>query len=95
MCRSRWKVPFVSSIFFSKKFDNVMFFNTRIRNSIITDFFIDKKFRVYNGSKSKSFVIRSYMVGKKLGEFSITKILGSDIALSKVLKAKAKKKKKK
>jgi hypothetical protein len=35
------------------------------------------------------------MVGKKLGEFSVTKILGSDIVFSKILKLKAKKRKKK
>jgi ribosomal protein S19 len=31
------------------------------------------------------------MVGKKLGEFSVSKVLGSDIALSKSRKLKAKK----
>jgi hypothetical protein len=35
------------------------------------------------------------MVGKRIGDFSITKVIGSAIILSKYLKMKAKKKKKK
>ncbi len=70
-----------------------MFFNTKIRNSTITKIFLDKTLRVYNGSTLKSFYIREGMVGKKLGEFSITKILGQDIVLSKHLKIKSRRRK--
>jgi ribosomal protein S19 len=39
-------------------------------------------------------VIKNGMIGRKLGDFSITKVLGYEIAVSKALKAKHKKKKK-
>jgi ribosomal protein S19 len=41
-----------------------------------------------------SFIVRRAMVGKKLGEFSMPKVMGSKVALSKYLKLKKKKKKK-
>lgn len=94
MPRSRWKVPFINIDFFSKKVLKLVTFNTFDRVSNINNLFIDKRFRVYNGRKFISFIVRKSMVGKKLGEFSITKVLGSDIALSKQLKIKLKKKKK-
>lgn len=67
-------------------------YNTAVRNSTITAIFLDKTVRVYNGSKLKSFFIRPSMLGKKLGEFSLTKVLGRDIYFSKQQKAKRKKK---
>lgn len=91
--RSRWKVPFVSPKFFRQNFLKATAFNTHVRNSLITGIFLDKTLRIYNGSKVKSFIIKPTMLGKRLGEFSITKVLGRDIALSKQLKAKAKKRK--
>lgn len=94
MRRSCWKVPFVSKIFFTKKFAGLGALNTRLRNSTITDIFLEKTLRVYNGAKLKSFQIKADMRGKKLGEFSITKILGDDIFLSKARKLKAKRRKK-
>lgn len=95
MRRSCWKVPFVSRFFFSAKFKELGALNTRIRNSTITDIFVDKTLRVYNGAKLRSFYVRGDMRGKKMGEFSITKVLGDDILLSKARKLKAKKRKKK
>jgi ribosomal protein S19 len=56
--------------------------------------FIDKRLRVYNGLRFISFNVKKSMLGKKLGEFSAAKVLGSNIALSKYLKMKAKKRKK-
>lgn len=94
MRRSCWKVPFVSKIFFTSRFQSLRALNTRVRNSTITGIFIDKTLRVYNGMKLRSFFIRGDMRGKKIGEFSITKILGDDILLSKERKLKAKKRKK-
>jgi ribosomal protein S19 len=79
--------------FFRRSFLKSNGFNTSNRNSLITSVFLDKTLRVYNGAKAKSFIVKSTMLGKKLGEFSITKVLGRDIALSKQLKAKAKKRK--
>jgi ribosomal protein S19 len=52
---------------------------------------VHKKVRVYNGKKFISFYIRPIMVGHKLGEFVLTKVMGSAITLSKAEKAKSKK----
>ena len=87
-------MPYVPLIFFRKSFFESSYFDTNIRNGFVTKAFIDKRFRVYNGSKTLSFIIVNGMVGKKLGEFSITKVLGRDILVSKDRKAKAKKKQK-
>ena len=95
MSRSKWKIPFISSIFFRKKFLDSYSFNTHKRSSIINVNFIDKRLRVYNGLKYISFIVKKNMVGKRIGDFSITKVIGSAIILSKYLKMKLKKKKKK
>jgi ribosomal protein S19 len=95
MSRAKWKIPFTSSIFFRKKFLNSHNFNTYKRNSVINVNFIDKRLRVYNGFKYISFIVKKNMIGKKIGDFSITKVIGSAIILSKYLKMKLKKKKKK
>jgi ribosomal protein S19 len=92
--RSIWKVPFVSAFFFNKKFINKTAFNTWKRSSVIPLVFVDKRVRVYNGAKDISFIVSQDMVGKKLGEMSLTKVLGSAIALSKKLKEKRKRKEK-
>lgn len=94
MRRSCWKVPFVSKFFLRKKHLNLNALNTRMRNSTITEALVDKTLRVYNGAKLKSFHIKSDMCGKKIGEFSITKVLGDDILVSQARKMKAKRKKK-
>jgi len=94
--RSVWKIPFVSPFFLRRgtTFYESSSFNTWIRSSSISPYFIDKRFRVYNGSKQISFVVSKDMIGKKFGEFSISKVTGSDIIVSKRLKAKKKKKEK-
>jgi len=94
--RSVWKIPYISPFFLKRgaTFYKKTSFNTWIRSSRISPFFIDKRFRVYNGSKQISFVVSKDMIGKKFGEFSISKVMGSDIIISKRLKAKKKKKEK-
>lgn len=86
-------MPYIAQHFFRNNFLVATAYNTTIRNSLISNVFVDKTLRIYNGSSVKSFLIRSGMLGKKLGEFSITKVLGRDIIYSKQLKAKKKKKK--
>lgn len=66
----------------------------KTRNSIIPSVFLDKKFRIYNGKSFVSIIISRDMVGHKFGEFSITKVLGSQIAKSVVLKAERKRREK-
>lgn len=94
MARASWKIPFISSLFFRKSFLNSEKYNTFHRNSIITHDFVEKRLRVHSGKNWVSFLVTEDMVGKKLGEFSFTKVIGSRIAHSKYLKMKSKKKKK-
>lgn len=94
MSRSSWKVPFVSAIFLRNAFIISNKFNSYSRNSTITKDFVNKRLRIHSGRFWVSFVVTDDMVGKKLGEFSFTKVIGSRIAHSKYLKMKAKRKKK-
>lgn len=94
MSRPSWKIPYVSSIFLRNSFINSEKYDTYVRNSIITNDFINKRIRVYSGKAWVSFIVTDDMVGKKLGEFSFTKVIGSRIAHSKYLKMKSKRKKK-
>ena len=48
--RSAWKVPFISSNFFQKKFIKAKEFKTRLRYSLIPATFVNKKVLVYNGT---------------------------------------------
>jgi len=96
MARSTWKVPFISNLVLSKDLSDVYkVFNMWNRNSTIPKIYIDRKLRVYNGRHFISFVVKPAMVGQKIGEFSITKVLGSAVGLSMELKAKRKKRSKK
>lgn len=95
MARSRWKVPFIAPRFFRANFLKAPAFNTRLRSSLVGPYFVDKVLRIYNGNALKSVVVRPEMVGRRLGEFSVTKIMGRDIAISVHLKARARKKRKK
>jgi len=62
------------------------------RSAIILSFFYKKRVSVYNGKKFIIFSIKKAMIGKKFGEFSITKLLGSHISKKKKNKKKNKKK---
>jgi len=94
--RSAWKLPYISPYFLSYSFFKSKKFFTHKRNSCIAPHFLDKRMAVHSGNKWKSYLIRTNkMVGKKLGEFSMTKLFGSAIAQSMALKQKRKKEDKK
>ncbi len=95
MQRSGWKLPYISPIFFSKMFFNSKRFFTFERHCTILTHFCGKTFRIYSGNAWKTVLIQRLMVGKKLGDFSITKIFGNAIALSMAIKQKRKKEDKK
>ena len=80
--RSKWKLPFLKLNFFSKNFKNYKVYKTFYRNSVITEFFVNKKFSIYSGKNWVSVLISRAMLGYKLGDFSITKVLGSAIYAS-------------
>lgn len=62
---------------------------------MISKLFVGKTIRIYNGAVFKTITVKPLMVGKRLGDFSITKVLGRDIIASKALKMKKAKKRKK
>lgn len=91
MKRSVWKIPYVSPCFFSKNFfEEFKEFKTFSRSSLITDFFFKKKVLIYSGRSWVKLNVQKSMVGLKLGEFSITKIMGSSISVSMFKKNKEK-----
>jgi len=60
------------------------------RQTVISKSMIDFRVKVYNGKIKIPVYVTSKMVGHKLGEFSITKILGTRTAIKRNLR-KAKK----
>jgi len=75
MARSVWKLPYISLIFFKKKFLNKENINIKLRNSVIPALFIDKriKINIYNGIWYLSTLLSNTMLGLKFGEFAYTK----------------------
>jgi ribosomal protein S19 len=89
--RSVWKVPFVSPCFFSQNFfEEAKEIKTFCRSSLITDFFLKKKVLIYSGKSWVKLLVQKPMIGLKLGEFSITKIMGKAISASMAKKNKEK-----
>jgi len=71
-----WKIPYILPLFFSKRFLLKNKSKSWIRNSIIPNSFLNKTFYVYNGRIHLPVLVKSDMIGRKFGEFSITKSLG-------------------
>jgi len=99
MQRVVWKLPFTHRIFFSNKFsqqgNTVDGFLTKNRSSTILDFFLRKKICVYSGKGYISIYFdKAAFKSHKLGEFSFTKIRGSAITQSLILKGRFKRKQK-
>lgn len=76
MTRSAWKLPYIHRLFLSNRFVNGKYFHIWLRDSVISPFFLNKSFRIYNGSHFISLAITNDMLGHKFGEFSLTKALG-------------------
>ena len=72
--------------------DNIQKKKPRVwtRNTLISSGFVGRKFRVFNGKEFITVTIGLNMVGHKLGEFSITKVLGHRTSKSKKTKGKKK-----
>jgi ribosomal protein S19 len=62
---------------------------------IITESLVQRELLVHNGKFASLIDIQTSMIGHKLGEFAVTKVLGSEAALRKKAKLLKKKKKKK
>lgn len=95
MRRSRWKIPFVSLIFFDKKIFKSNHIKVNHRNSTITKAFFKKRISLHSGQVWKTVYPRFVMLGHKLGVYCFTKIFGRAIGQSMALKALRKKEDKK
>jgi ribosomal protein S19 len=95
MTRSAWKLPYISLIFFQKRFLNRSVNNIRLRNSLIPSIFIEKSIKicVFNGIWYLSIIITNSMLFCKFGEFSFTKRSDTQTHLKRKTKKKSKGKK--
>lgn len=91
--RSLWKIPYISSTFFQKRFEKNKNFKVRQRYSLIPSTFINKRLQVYNGTWHKSCDVTTDMIGHKFGEFSFTKNSEGQIRTKGKSKKKSNKKK--
>jgi ribosomal protein S19 len=66
-----------------KKLTGKIFFILKKKNIVIESYMIGLNFIVYNGKTFFFINIKQNMVGFKIGEFLLTKILGSDIHIDK------------
>lgn len=76
--RSTWKGPFIEPKLLKKvqirsKIKNMKLIKTWSRSSTILPNFIGLRILVHNGNKFLSIYINEKMVGKKLGEFVVTR----------------------
>lgn len=95
MSRSAWKLPYISSVFFQKRFLEKSVSNIKIRNSVIPAVFIDKKIKIciFNGTWYLSTIMISNMLGCKFGEFAFTKRSDTQTHLKRKVQKKSKSKK--
>jgi len=77
--RVSWKLPFIHSIFFKKRYVLKPNSILRIRNSVLPAPLVSKRIRVYNGIWYLSSEVVTNMIGFKLGQFSYTRRFGADI----------------
>jgi len=75
MLRAKWKLPYISLLFFQNRFLSGSIEKIRIRNSIIPAIFMENRIKIYvfNGIWYLSVNISNMMMGCKFGEFSYTK----------------------
>jgi len=83
MNRSIWKNPNIDLNILLKLNSKNKIIKTKSRNSVIISDFIGYSFEVYNGHKYIKITITPEMVGRKLGEFSFTRLLKKNIHIKK------------
>lgn len=66
MSRSKWKGIFF--YFFNN--DTLIFFSRRF---CISKKFLNKKIEIYNGKSLKSFIIKDFHIGQKIGDLFVTR----------------------
>jgi len=93
MKRSLWKLPFINSVFFKKRFISKNLNKFSLRNSNIPFNCLNKNARIYNGIWYLGTDISRHKIGHKFGEFSFTKRCDAQIQSRRKSKKKSKKKK--
>lgn len=78
MLRSAWKLPYISLLFFQKRFlkiNSPILEKIHLRNSIIPSIFMDNRIKlsIFNGIWYLSINLTNMMMGCKFGEFSYSK----------------------
>jgi small subunit ribosomal protein S19 len=69
--RSNWKIPFVSHMLLNR--EALSYLKTTKRNSTVIPQQIGQVFAIHNGKEYVEHTIHDRHVGKKLGEFKVTK----------------------
>jgi len=78
MVRSGWKIPYICNslllkgLIYNKDQDCYVF----SRNSIIPNFLVNKRIKVYTGKNFLRILIRFKMIGFRFGQFVFTKKRG-------------------
>jgi len=65
--------------------------HTYLRGALIPPAILNYRFAVHTGNTFKSFIVRPFMIGRRCGEFVVTKNLGKQIHITKKKKKKGKK----
>ena len=74
MSRSIWKGPYIDkNLYLDIVFGNSKNIYTYSRSSVITELLLGKLIYVYNGYTFYKLLINESMLGKKLGEFILSK----------------------
>lgn len=73
MTRSSWKGPFIESFFYNQIVNNDKSIYTYSRSSVVTELCLGKTIYVHNGMSFYKVIINESMLGKKLGEFILSK----------------------
>jgi ribosomal protein S19 len=73
MSRSIWKNCYIDTFLYAQILKNEKNIYTKSRNSLITEIFLGKYIYIYNGMVYYKLLITENMLGKKLGEFILSK----------------------
>jgi len=94
MKKSKWKLPYIHSLFFKKRkckqVKNLALSN--FRNSTISYPYIGKRGYIYNGLWPLTTLFEEKMVGFKIGDFSITKKFDTQLQKKRKTQRRTKKK---
>ena len=74
--KASWKLPYIDRRVHTQLTATRKQLRLRTRNSVISHAIIGRTIHIYNGQKYIAVIVKKEMVGHKIGEMSITKVLG-------------------